>query len=239
MSKAQGPEEFFEALRAAKKGDHLGPPEPPSVEAEEGAARPSPAEDQAAPPDSAAPVEIPPASGRRSFPMSVFAEDEPSITIRRSTLIFAVIVIVILFFIAFALGRRAAAQPKRSRRATVARNSREETRGPAVPDEFRNKSVICLRIFSHTQGAGPANARAYRDFLNESAEVAFIKSSGKKAFILAHQRELQVCVGPFDGLATPLVNELLPRLRELRHNGVCQFRAADVQPVPVYAKVFN
>ncbi|MFH1732811.1 MAG: hypothetical protein ABIF82_14325 [Planctomycetota bacterium] len=214
-------------------------PSPAPAEGRGGAPQPQPPEAQRPPPAAAASPETPPAAARRSFPMSVFAEDEPAITVRRSTLIFAAVVVVILFFIAFALGRRTAPRPKTSGRATVERNSREETRRPAVPDELRNKSVICLRVFSHTQEAGPANARAYREFLNESPDAAFIRSSGKKAFILAHRRELEVCVGPFDGLATPLVNELLPRLRELRHNGVCQFRGAEVQPVPVYAKVFN
>jgi len=238
VAKASGPEEFFEALRAAKRDEHAIPPSPAPVEAD-GNAPPAPPEPAPQEPAAAASPETPPAPTRRSFPMSVFAEDEPSITVRRSTLIFAAIVVVILLFIAFAIGRRAAARPKTSRRATVERNSRENARRPAVPEELRSKSVICLRVFSHTQEAGPANARAYRDFLNGSPEAAFIKSSGKKAFILAHRRELEVCVGPFDGLATGLVNELLPRLRELRHNGVCQFRGAEVHPVPVFAKVFN
>ena len=235
MAKVQGPEEFFEALRSAKRDDESKAAARESARMEGLAAeKPQP---EAAPPS---PVSKPEQQAR-SFPMSVFASDEPTVTIRRSTLIFAVIVVAILLFIAFAVGRRSGARAKTSRRAVTEEQESVAVRRPALPEHLRGKSVICLRTFDLTEEAGPANARAYRDFLKTSPEAAFIKSSGRQVYILTHERELQLCVGPFDGLTTPAVNELLPKLRKLRYNNVRPFAHTDVdvRPVRYYAKVFN
>lgn len=235
MARAQGPEEFFEALRAAKREDQ--------AKASASAPSPAPAEEavtEEAPSEPvASPLRAEPEQRGRSFPLSVFAEDEPTITMRRSTLIFAAIIVAILFLISFKLGRGTAPRPKASRSPAVKQQERQDVRRPVLPERLRGKSVICLKTFDLRQEASPANARAYRSFLNTSPEAAFIRSSGREAFIIAYQRELQVCVGPFKGLTTPTVNRILPKVRELRHNDVPQFAHADVRPVPYYAKVFN
>jgi hypothetical protein len=235
VARSQGPEEFFEALRSAKREDQAkaAAAAPGPAPAEEAAAENAPSEPVASP------LRAEPEQRSRSFPLSVFAEDEPTIAIRRSTLIFAVIVVAILLFISFRLGRGTAPRPETSRSPAVGRPERQDVRRPALPERLRGKSVICLKTFDLRQEASPANARAYRSFLNTSPEAAFIKSSGREAFIIAYQRELQVCVGPFKGLTTPTVNRILPKLRALRHNDVPQFAHADVRPVPYYAKVFN
>ncbi|MFW6158309.1 MAG: hypothetical protein ACOC8E_03015, partial [Planctomycetota bacterium] len=85
MARRQRPEEFFEVFRKAREKDRRtarpAPPEP----------GPGPAEEaDAEAPEPAGPTRTgaPPETGRR-YPLSVFAEDEPTVTIRRSTLVFA------------------------------------------------------------------------------------------------------------------------------------------------------
>jgi len=233
VARAQGPEEFFEALRSAKRDDES------KAAARESAGAEGPAAENAQPEAVPPPPASEPGQQAKSFPMSVFANDEPTVTIRRSTLIFALIVVAILLFISFAIGQRFASPAKTSRSPAAEVPERVGMRRPALPEHLRGKSVICLKTFDRTQDAGPANARAYRSFLKTSPEAAFIKSSGRAVFILEYERELQLCVGPFDGLTAPAVNQLLPKVRELRHNDVQQFAHADVRPVPYYAKVFN
>ncbi len=173
------------------------------------------------------------------FPFSVFAEHEPTITIRRSTHIFVVIVIAVLLFIAYALGTRSR-PPRAFRGKTAARLAGViETRGPALPDYLRNKYVVCMKEFDHTQDAGLANARAYRDFLNTSPDAGFIRAAGKAAFIVAEARRLIVCVGPFDFPSNADINGLLPRLRALPREGVRHFANADARPLPQYARLFD
>ena len=55
-----------------------------------------------------------------------------------------------------------------------------EVRRPALPEQLRNKCAVYLKVFDHTQEAGAANARAYRDFLSSSADAAFIRAAGKQ-----------------------------------------------------------
>jgi len=245
VARAHGPEEFFEALRSAKRDDEAAAAAAGSASAEEPVAEtpqstptPPPASDTAPPP---------------SPTKSVFAKDDPTITMRRSTLIFAAIVVAILLFIAFALGKSAGTPASTTRRTapqelpvpimldTAGRETQEaNTRRPTLPEHLRGKSVICLKRFYHTQDAGPANARAFRTFLKTSPDAAFVKSSGRQVFILEYKRELQLCVGPFDGgVGTPAATGLLQKLRQLRYNNVRQFDCADVRPVQHYAKVFN
>ena len=229
MTKAKEPEEFFEVLRSAKREKELIKARPESkAGAEPVQKQPEPA----AKPPPKSPIE-------NKFPFSVFAENEPTITLRRSTLIFSVIVVAVLLFISYALGKRVSRARPPQKKPAVKSGEIKETRRPALPEELRNKSVICMKVFDHTQNAGPANARAYREFLNVSPDAAFIKSRGKKAFIISHDRKLIVCIGPFDGLTSPHVNWLLPKLRKLRHNGVQQFANAEVKPLPHYAKLFQ
>ena len=240
MAKVEGPEEFFEALRAAQREHRPAATRPAaeSVVEPEDRAEPGPApaamEPAAAAPDAA--PEAPPSG--RTYPMSVFAKDEPTVTIRRSTLVFAVIGALVLLFIAFAVGRRTAARPRSSRSRTTEREGYREVRQPSVPDEFRGKVRICVKTFDHTQEAGLANARAYRKFFNTAPETAFIRARGKKAFILQYERQLQVCIGPFEGIETPDVNELGPKIKELRFGGVRQF-SPYVAKIPPYSTVIN
>jgi len=109
VARSQGPEEFFEALRSAKREDQAkttaSGPDPDT----EAAAENAPSEPVASP------LRAEPEQRGRSFPLSVFAEDEPTITMRRSTLIFAAIIVAILFLISFKLGRGTAPRPKASR----------------------------------------------------------------------------------------------------------------------------
>ena len=234
VARAQGPEEFFEALRAAKRDDGAKAAAAAPQRADEAAA----GEPQPAAVDTPCPSE--PRQQPRSPVTSLFASDDPSITIRRSTLIFAVIVVAVLLFIAFALGRRSTSPSQPSSRAPAERVESESVRRPALPQHLRGKSVICLKTFDRTEDAGQANARAYRDFLRTSPDAAFVKSSGRNVFILSYERELQLCVGPFDGgVGTPAASDLLQKLRQLRYNEVQQFAHADVRPVPYYAKEFN
>ena len=233
MARAQGPEEFFEALRAAKRDDESAAAAAAgSVEPEEPVAEtPQP---EATPPQASS-TEQP-----RSPTTSVFAKDDPTITVRRSTLVFAAIVVAILLFIAFALGKRAGAPVRAAGPAPAEEPKVLPARGPVLPEHLRGKSVICLKTFYHTQDAGPANARAFRTFLKTSPDAAFVKASGREVFILEYKRELQLCIGPFDGgVGAPAATGLLQELRQLRYNNVRQFEYADVRPVQHYAKVFN
>ena len=234
VAKAQGPEEFFEALRSAQRDSEADTPVAPAPGAETPAAE-APQPNPVATPRVSQATEQP-----RPATASVFAKDDPTITIRRSTLIFAAIVAVILLFIAFAIGKRAGAPAKTTSDAAAQDPKALNTRGPAVPDHLRGKSVICLKTFGRKQDAGPANARTFRTFLETSPDAAFVKSSGRQVFILEYENELQLCVGPFDGgVGTPTATGLLQELRQLRYNNVRQFDYADVRPVQDYAKVFN
>jgi len=248
VAKAHGPEEFFEVFRTvsqkgkrtqpeAKEEPAPGPKEPvPSEES------PPQAAAAAAPAAPAAPAPRPaqrPAEGR--FPFSVFTEDEPKIAIRRSTLIFALIVIIVLLFIFYALGKRAGRSATAGARTTTAidRDGFHETRLPAQPDALRNKCVVVMKMLRHTQAANEMNAREYRDFLNTSSETAFIKAGGKQAFIVSYQQWLYVCVGPFERLDSPDLDAMLPNLRRLRYNSIQQFANAGVEPLPYLAKLFE
>lgn len=235
MPKEGRPEEFFEVFGAiSRKSKHPAqqPEEsPPSPDAS-ASARPAPA----AP---AEPTEPQPDGDERRYPLSVFAEDEPKVTIRRSTLIFAGILVLVLLFVAYALGRRARRRTTRPATTTSTRDGMRETSRPALPGPLRDKCAVHMKVLDHTQQANAANARAYRDFLRTSPDATFIKSAGKKAFIISHSRRLVVCVGPFDSLQSADLNEMLPKLRELRYNHVQLFARARVQPLPLRAKLFE
>ena len=235
----EGTEEFFEALRAARRER---PHPEPAPGAEEGA---EPAAEQAAPPPEpdagGAPSQqqpIPPATHRR-FPVSVFADNEPTITLRRSTVIFAIIAVAILLFISYALGKRAGSPSHPQNRERSQTGGLNEIRRPALPPELRNKLAIYMKEFDQTQDAGAANARAYRDFLNRSADAAFIRSAAKQAFIVSSGRKLILCVGPFDSLRGADINVLLPRLRELSYNGVQHFGGVNARLLPDDARLFD
>ncbi len=244
MAKVEGPEEFFEALRAAQRDQKAAATQPapgPAPEPED-RAEPEPAPQPVAPAEPApvAPEVAPEAPDpNRTYPMSVFAKDDPTVTIRRSTLIFAIIGAIVLLFIAFAVGRRTAPRPKATRSRTTEREGYREVRQPSVPDGFRGKVRICVKTFDHTQEAGLANARAYRKFFNTAPETAFIRTRGKKAFILQYERQLQVCIGPFEGIETPAVDELGPKIKDLKFGGVRQFSNPYAAKIPPYSTVIN
>ena len=234
VARAQGPEEFFEALRAAKRDDEARAAAS-AAQVTDAPEAEQPLRGTPLPPPAAEPKEQP-----RPFGSSPFASGEPTITVRRSTLIFAAIIVAILLFIAFAVGRRSTSPAQPSSRVPAERAESESVRRPALPQHLRGKVVICLKIFDLTEDAGPANARAYRDFLKTSPEAAFIRASGRKVYILSHERQLQLCVGPFDGgVRAPTTKALRDKLSGLRYNDVQQFAHADVRPVPYYAKVYN
>ena len=240
MAKAQGPEEFFEVFRKATRRDKAG--------AEPAAAPPPVAQGGPAPSPPPAPpaVGVPPPAGRapsagparRRFVPSIFAEDRPTITLRRSTLIFSIVIVIILLFIFYALGKRAGRAGAASR-APAANAAHGETRVPAQPDAVRHKCAVVVQVLDHTQEASAANARRYRDFLIESAEAAFVRGAEKQAFILSHRQQLLVCVGPFESLRDETLADVLPGLRTLRFDGDERFRNATVQPIPATAKLMD
>ncbi|MFO7900933.1 MAG: hypothetical protein R6V58_17975 [Planctomycetota bacterium] len=241
MARRQGPEEFFEVFRKAKEKDRRTA-QPARPEPEQGPADEADAET----PEPTGPQRVPgpgrtdaqPESGRR-YPLSVFAEDEPTVTIRRSTLVFAIIVGLVLLFIAYALGRRSA-RPAARPTGTITRNRDGliETSRPALPDRYRNKWAIHLKALDRTRRANPENARAYRDFVRREAD--FLEEHGKEAFIISHGRELFVCVGPFeDARGNPELHRMVDKLRGLRYNGGRLFASASVRRLPRRAKLFE
>jgi Na+-transporting methylmalonyl-CoA/oxaloacetate decarboxylase gamma subunit len=174
-------------------------------------------------------------------------EPEGTITVRRSTLIFAVLIVLVLLFIMYAIGKRVgkadAAPASRSLRkpetVQTVRGNLHETRRSALPPALRNKCAVFLKVVDHTQSAGAANARKCRDFLRQAPAARFIRAAEHDAFILAYNRKLFVCVGPFDGLETANIESMLPRLRTLRYNGLRQFRNASVAWLPHVARLFD
>ena len=250
MTKVEGPEEFFEVFRTARKNkqgtapaDESRPEEPDVSGAAAGPAAPNlasePGEESAwAPrPEGKAPesaAEAPASTAPRRFPLSVFADDEPTITMRRSTLIFAIIVVLVLLFIAYAVGAKRASRSNPSSRAasSVTGDGVRETRRPALPEWLRGKCVVFARDFDSTQDRSSANAQAYCRFLNTSNEAAFVRGDGKQAFLLSlgpDERKLVVCVGPFDGVTGPQVDQFLSRLRGLLYEGTARpFATASV-----------
>ena len=253
MAKAHGPEEFFEVFGSVKRKEKVGDPEAePAAEEPQPAKRavqqpvpreatppvaPAPAPPVATP---AAPRVAPPATGRK-FPMSVFAEEEPKIPVRRSTLIFAAIIILVSLFIAYALGKRAGKAAGAAPRGRITSNRRGmiEVREPAQPERLRHKWVVCMKVFDHTQHASEANARKYRSFLTTAPDAAFIKARDKEVFVASYQQKLFLCVGPFDHERDAELDTVLPRLRALRIDGVQQFDNAGVEPLPQFAKLFE
>ena len=245
MAKARGPEEFFEVFRTVSQKSKRPQPEAkkePAPGAEEPAppAEPKPQAAPAAGPATLTPRPSP-RPGESRFPFSVFAEDEPKIAIRRSTLIFALIVILVLLFISYAIGKRAGRSAAGRPRAATAidRDGFLETRLPAQPDALRNKCVVVMKTLRHTEAANETNAREYRKFLNTSPDAAFIKAAGKQVFIVSYRQRLYVCVGPFDRLDSPDLDAMLPKLRRLRYNGIQQFANAGVEPLPHLAKLLE
>ena len=93
-----------------------------------------------------------------------------------------------------------------------------------------------MKVFDHTEEASEANARAYRDFLQQ---VPFIRNSGKECFIASHDRRLMVGVGPFGAIDSPDLERMLPQLRGLPHEGVRVFARAGVERLPPLAKLFE
>ncbi len=251
VAKHQGPEEFFEALRKARdKGRRPpdapeGEPEPRPEPAEEPESdRTPPASSEPTPEETTAPQESqehqPPdqqPGGRR--PLSFFEETEPTVTVQRSTLIFAVLLALVLLFIAFALGRRSAPRPSpQTGTITRDRDGLIETTRPALPDQYRDKWAIHLTALDRTRRANSANARAYRDFVRQQAD--FLEEAGKDAFIISYGRQLFVCVGPFDDAEeNPELDWMVDKVRELRYNGTALFARASVRPLPRRAKLFE
>jgi hypothetical protein len=241
MAKAQGPEEFFEALRAARSEEQDAleqPAEPAPKPSEPLAPR---AEDPAPAPPPLEPIPAPmprtqaaPAKSSR-FPLSVFADNEPTIAVRRSTIIFALLIALVLIFIAYAVGLRAGKKAKGPARLprTSVRGNLHEKREPAHPARFQNKYMVQLRVLDRTQQAGEANARKYRDTLQSPPGSSIIRGAGKEVVIMTYNRKLFVCVGPFDALDSPDLNRILPRLRALDVN----FSAASVLRLPYMAKI--
>ena len=228
MSKHAGPEEFFEALRSARR-ERLPRWMVAKPEQKNGAAQ-EPAEQEPNINGTAPAVEQPPASPDAS---------DPVIRLRRSTFIFALIMAIVLLFIAYAIGRRAHGQtPPPALQVTERPADIQEVR-PLLPSELLGKSAIFLKEFDHTQNASRANAIAYCKYLNDTPDSAFIAEIGKRSFVLsiADQRKLVVCVGPFDALAGPEIDAMLPRMRELRFNGVKPFRAAYAATLPPTARI--
>lgn len=252
MAKHQGPEEFFEALRKARdKGRRPpdspeGEPEPQPEPAEEPEAdRPPQASSVTTPKEAVGPQERrdeqPPDQQQQGArrPLSFFEETEPTITIHRSTLVFAVLLALVLIFIAFALGRRSAPRPgPQTGTITRDRDGLIETTRPALPDEYRDKWAIHLTALDQTRRANSENARAYRDFVRQQAD--FLEETGKDAFIISYDRRLFVCVGPFeDAQENPVLDRMVDKVRELRYNGTALFARASVRPLPRRAKLFE
>jgi hypothetical protein len=246
MTKAQGPEEFFEVLRSARtkeraataaaqaardarQADEVRPPEQPIAKKPEPEPSPEPEVAEASP-------QTPSPAPTKRLPLSAFSEDEPTIAVRRSTLIFVALAVLVLLFIAFALGRRTAAKPTVSAEGprVTERGNLTEKREPAHPARFRNKYMVYLHTLDHTQQASQANAKKYREMLQSLPAAELIAKAGKEAVIMAYDRKLFVCVGPFDALDSPDLNQLLPRLRALD----VKFATASVQRLPYMAKTF-
>lgn len=217
VAKMEGPEEFFEAFRTS----HRKPvtPSDPSV-------RTSAGDDE--PQESADPEPDAPAGETARRPLSsVFSESEPTITLRRSTLIFSLVLVFVLLFIAYAMGT------SRARQAPSAGQKSSQTAAPKMTGQW----AIVLKEFRTTDSSSLANATDYRNYLRQKPEVL----SNKDAFILSSMsdRKLLLCVGPFQYQDSPQVSEILPRLRTLQYLGVRQFGNAQVQPLPSESQVIN
>jgi len=213
-------------LRSARTKERVAVEEP----------QPEPESSSEPEPVEAGPQPTSPAPPKR-LPLSAFSEDEPTIAVRRSTLIFvALLAVLVLLFIAFALGRRTAAKPTVSAEGprVTERGNLTEKREPAHPARFRNKYMVYLHTLDHTQQASQANAKKYREMLQSLPAAELIAKAGKEAVIMAYDRKLFVCVGPFDALDSPDLNQLLPRLRALD----VKFATASVQRLPYMAKTF-
>ena len=228
MAKAQGPEEFFEVFREAS---HKSKHRPQKAEEPADGPPPSVTEEPTPPPELAARPEP------RTFPLSVFADDEPTVTIRRSTLVFCILVVLVLLFIAYALGRSGRRPARTSGPTTSRRNGVVETSRPGLPERYRNKLVAWMRVLKRTEPSHPDNARAYRDFLRQNA--TFLEQGGKDAFIISYDRKLVVCVGPFDGFNSQDVTDMLPKLHRLRYNDAQLFARASVRRLPAHATLFE
>ena len=229
----EGPEEFFEALRSAKR-DRLHEPAPANEE--HGAKSESVEPTKPVEPAGPQPLQTP----AQPLPPSTFAGNEPTISLRRSTAVFCVLVVLVLLFIAFALGRRVRrAVPHQPARATTTRNGMTEVRRLALPEELRNKSAIFLKTFNRTESSAGPNARAYRDFLNTSPDAAFIRSADVRAFIISKDRELALCVGPFDTVEGPELQSVRRKIIDLPYRRVKQFGSAYGAQLPDDAKLFD
>lgn len=263
MARPKGPEEFFEVLRSAQRGKE---PKPAAAGAPKSVDRPPIAPEAGgeasreaggeragvteAPRGGAASAPSPPstpatsqAAAQRRFPFSVFTESEPTVTLRRSTLVFAVVVGVILISVAYGIGRRVGRGAPARSRTLPSPGGMMETRVPALPAELRGKCAVVAKVFDHTQEANPANARAYRDFLSNylrtAADAAALRAGGKSAFILSYARELAVCVGPFDRPDSLDAVAAQAKLRTLRFRNVLQFADASVERLRADAKLFE
>ncbi len=236
MSKMKGPEEFFEVFRTASqkpRSIRREPNEPSATPSAKPARVEAEGETAAEPPrevEKPASSEQTPQASRNKMPFLVFAEDEPTITIRRSTLFFALLVVAVLIFIAYALGKRAGRTvPVQSISPTMRRDGLIERGRPAIPDRLRDKWAACVQVLDHTRPANVANARTYCEFFNAAPETRFLRDAGKQAFIISQDQKLHVYVGPFDLPDGPDVETLLPKLRQLAHQGVKKFTAASLE----------
>jgi len=164
---------------------------------------------------------------------------DPVIRLRRSTLIFAIIMAVVLMFITYALGRRARAEAAPPAQNSIERQDVNQAATPSLPARLVGKSAIFLKEFDSTQRASQANALAYRNHIAESADAAFIRQAGKSPFVLmvGRDRKLAVCIGPFDSIAGPEIDAMLAKARALTFNGVKPFHAAYTAKLPSAAKI--
>jgi len=236
----KGPEEFFEVFRTASRkpaarpetggASATLPPEPVQAESEaESAIEPPQMAEEQVRPATEQPVQARQAS-RGKLPFSIFAEDEPTITIRRSTLVFAVFAVAVLLFIFYALGKRAGRpSAPQADSPTMRRDGLIERGRPAIPDNLRNKWAACVQVLDHTREANMANARAYCVFFNTAPETRFLRDAGKQAFIVSQQQKLHVYIGPFDLPDGPDADSLLPKLQQLAHQGVKKFTGASLE----------
>jgi len=221
VAKAEGPEEFFEALRTVREEKSAARPSPP--------AKPEPAEPSTERPEPVAkPIE--PA-------VSAFAAAEPTITLRRSTAVFVALGVLVLLFIAYALGRRSRGPNPAAGGETVKESGVRETRAPLLPPELQNTFAIFLKRFDGTQDAGEANARAYHEFLTTSPSARFLRDGGKRVLLISHNRHLELCVGPFQDLTEP--DLIRSELANLEYHGVRQFANSEVRRLPLDAKLLD
>lgn len=239
MSKMQGPEEFFEVFRTASQKPSAVRREPgetsatPPPRPERGEPQTEDAGEPPRPPEEpvrSVPERAPQAS-RSRMPFSAFADDEPTITVRRSTLFFALVIVAVLLFIAYALGKRAG-RPASSQANTLTMVQRDgliERGRPAIPEKFRDKWAACMQVLDHTRPANVANARSYCEFFNKAPETRFLRDAGKEAFIVSQDQKLHVYVGPFELPDGTDVDTLLPKLRHLPHQGVKKFTSASLE----------